>query len=205
MAARWCALPTWWVREQGIDIFMGGNQAGKSIAALKILIGLALLADFHSHRARNSLSDLETITGLSRPMVIAGIVELETKGIVLVDRDGHVNEYELVVPEKDQNWGKMPYETLRKHLNEISSRGTITLAALKIYILLVSWRPNQSLTISIGHEKIREETGIQTRHVRPALDILINHTLIRLSISEGKTSSEPQGRHNIYALLGLSL
>jgi len=203
--ARWSALPTWWIREEGLGIFMGGSQAGRSIAALKVLMAIALLANFNSRKARNSLSDLETLTGLSRPMVVAGVADLEDKGLLLVDRSGHVNEYELAVPGDDRNWGKMPYETLRRHLAEISNRGAITLGALKIYLLLVSWRPNQSLSIAIGHEKIRDETGIQPRHVRPALDVLLNHTLIRLSINEGRTPGEPQGRHNVYTLLGLTL
>lgn len=203
--ARWSALPTWWVRGQGISLFVGGDQAGRSIAAIKVLIAISLLANFNSHRARNSLSDLERLTGLSRPMVIAGIADLELKELLLVDRSGHVNEYELIVPENDRNWGKMPYETLRRHLAEISNRGAITLAALKIYLLLVSWRPNQSLTIAIGHEKIRDETGIQTRHVRPAIDILLNHTLVRLSVNEENAPGDRKGRHNIYTLLGLTL
>lgn len=203
--ARWSALPTWWLREEGLGIFTGGSQAGRSIAALKVLMAIALLANFNSRKARNSLSDLETLTGLSRPMVIRGVADLEDKGLLLVDRSGHVNEYELAVPGDDRNWGKMPYETLRRNLAEISNRGAITLGALKIYLLLVSWRPNQSLSIAIGHGKIRDETGIQARHVRPALDVLLNHTLIRLSINEGRIPGEAQGRHNVYTLLGLTL
>lgn len=203
--ARWSALPTWWIRQEGFGAFIGGNQAGKSIAAIKVMLALSLLANFHSKKTKNSLSDLETLTGLSRPMVISGIADLEDKGLLKVDRSGHVNEYELVVPGNDRNWGKLPYDTLRRHLPEIANRGAITLAALKIYLLLASWRPNQSLSIAIGHEKIREETGIQTRHVRPALDILLNHTLIRLSVSDGVTPGEPKGRHNVYTLLGLTL
>lgn len=203
--ARWSALQTWWVRQQGFGVFTGGGQAGKSIAAAKVMIALSLLANFHTHKAKNSLSDLEILTGLSRPMVIAGIADLEEKGLLTVDRSGHVNEYELVAPGDDRNWGKLPYDTLRRHLPEITNRGAITLAALKVYLLLVAWRPNHSLSIAISHEKIREETGIQTRHVRPALDILINHSLIRLSVSDGVTPGEPKGRHNVYTLLGLTL
>lgn len=202
--ARWCALPTWWIRDHRLDRFTGGQQAGKSIAALKVLMAVSMLANFHSRKARNSLSDLESLTGLSRPMVIAGIDELESNGLLQVDRTGHINEYELFSPETDRSWGKLPYETLRKHLPEISNRGAITLAALKTYLLLVAWRPNQSLVIAIGHEKIREETAIQTRHVRPALDVLINHVLIRLSVNEG-APGESYASHNVYRVLGLTL
>lgn len=205
MAARWSALPTWWIRQKRLGDFTGGNQAGRSISAVKVLFALSLLADFRTRKVKCSLSDLETLTGLSRPMVITGTSALEKMGVVMVDRSGHVNVYELLVTDEDSNWGKLPYELLRKHLPEIVNRGAITLAALKIYILLVSWRPNQSLSLAISHDKIREETGIQTRHVRPALDVLLNHALIRLSVSEGVTPGELKGRHNVYTLLGLTL
>lgn len=78
----------------------------------------------------------------------------------------------------------MPYEALRRSLSEITNRGAVTLGALKVYLLLIAWRPNQR---------------------GPALDVLLNHTLIRLSINEGRTPGEPQGRHNVYTLLGLTL
>ncbi|WP_110186030.1 replication protein [Pokkaliibacter plantistimulans] len=203
--AGWSAVPTWWVRAHGASVFAGGKQTGTSIAALKVLMAISLMANFHTRKARNSLSDLEILTGLSRPMVLAGIKDLEQKEIVLVDRNNHVSEYEMTIEEDDHNWGKLPHDLLRKHLPEITNRGAITLAALKIYFLLVAIRPNQSLSVSISHENIRFETGIQTKHVRPALDVLINHSLIRLSVSEGAEPGELKGRHNVYTLLGLRL
>lgn len=99
----------------------------------------------------------------------------------------------------------MPYEALRRSLSEITNRGAVTLGALKVYLLLIAWRPYQSQSIAIGHAKIRDETGIQARHVRGALDVLINHGLIRITTSEGEVSGELQGRHNVYTLIGLKV
>lgn len=200
--ARFSALPTWWIRELGLGAFVGGERAGTSLAALKVVMAVSLLANFHSRKARNSVSDLEKLTGLSRPMVLAGVSLLEQLNVLTVDRSGHVNEYEMSVTA-DANWGKLPYERLMARLPDMSNRGVISLSALKIYLLMVSLRPNSSPTLSIGHEKIREQTGIQTKHVRPALDILINHTLIRLSVSDGTEAGGARVRHNVYTLLGL--
>lgn len=202
---RWSAVPTWWVRDPGTSVFTGGKQTGTSIAALKTLIAVSLMADFYTRKARNSLTDLETLTGLSRPMVLAGIKELEEKKVVRVDRSNHVSEYEMTIKDSDTNWGKLPHDLLRKHLPEITNRGAVTLAALKIYFLLVAFRPNNSLSLSMSHENIRGETGIQTKHVRSGIDVLINHSLVRLSVSEGIEPGEPQGRHNVYTLLGLKV
>jgi len=203
--ARWSSVPTWWIREMGISVFIGGKQTGTSIAALKILLAVVLLADFHTRKTSSSLSDLEGLTGLSRPKVIDGINDLEQKRILIVNRDGHVNEYELVMPEDDKQWGKVPYQNLRRYLAEISNRGIMTLAGMKIYLLLVAWRPNDSSSISIRHEKIREQTGVQPRHVRGGIDVLINHRLIRVSTNEARTPSKIQAGYNVYTLLGLNL
>lgn len=203
--AKWSAVRTWWIRDLGLSTFIGGQQTGASIAALKVLMAVALMADFRTSKARNSLSDLEKLTGLSKPMVLRGIQELEQKAILRVDRSGHVSEYEMTVAQKDEYWCKLPYDLLRKQLPEITNRGVVTLSALKIYFLLASIRPNDSASVPIKHEKLREETGIQTRHVRPALDILINHSLIRLSVNEGTDPGEFKGRHNVYTLLGLKV
>ncbi|MFT7404893.1 hypothetical protein [Zhongshania sp.] len=205
--AKWSALRTWWVRdnELGLKAFTGGHQAGTSLASLKVLMALSLLADFHLRTARNSVSDLEKITGLSRPMVLAGITDLESKGIISVGRSSYVNEYLLKESASDVKWAKLPYERLRKRLPDISNRGAVVLAALKIYILLASYRPNASVSLSFSHQKIRDLTGIQTKHVRPALDVLLNHTLIRLTVDDSNVSSENyKGKHNVYTLLGLT-
>lgn len=203
--AKWSALPTWWTRDPGLVTFKAVDQAGQSIAAIKVVMAVALLANFNTHKTRSSLSDLEELTGLSRPMVLKGVASLEARNILQVNRVGHINEYELWLPENDGNWGKLPYERLRKQLSGISNRGAVPLAALKIYLILISLRPNQSLTIALSHEKIRMYTGIQTRHVRAALDVLLNHSLIRITISEGENPTELEGRHNVYTLLGLTV
>ncbi len=206
--ARWGALRTWWIRNPdiGLKAFPGGSQAGESIAAIKVLLGLSLLANFYSRRAENSISDIEQITGLSRPMVVKGITSLEKKGMLSVSRGGYRNEYEILDAADDEKWAKVPYELLRKNLPDTSNRGAVVLAALKIYLLLAAYRPNKSASLSFSHEKIRSLTGIQTRHVRRGIDVLLNHGLIKLSVQEGVGGSENyDGRHNVYTLLGISV
>lgn len=201
---RFSALPTWWVREHGLDeLFIGGNQAGKSIAALKMLMALSTLVNFHTMKAKNSYSDLERLTGLSRPMALTGIALLEEHDIVRVNRKGHVNEYRLTRSEEDIGWAKLPYDRVRSQLAELSNRGAVPLAAMKIYLLLLAMRPNQSSSLAIGHEKLRDMTGTQKRHIRPALDILYSHALIRLTRNEDIEGGTLKGRHNIYTLLGI--
>ena len=116
MARRFSKCPTWWVRDEelGIKKFGGGKNAGTSISALKCILGISASIDFWTRKAKLSISDLEALTGLSRPMVIRGLKELVELGIVEVDKTAHVHEYELTASGKDEGWGKIPYERIRK-------------------------------------------------------------------------------------------
>jgi len=125
MARRFSKCPTWWVRDGqlGIQKFGGGKNAGANIAALKCILGISTSIDFWTRKAKLSISDLEALTGLSRPMVIRGLKGLVELGIVKVDKTAHVHEYELTTSSNDDGWGKIPYERVRKQLPEIPNRG----------------------------------------------------------------------------------
>lgn len=199
MGRKFSKCPSWWAREELLPDFLGGKHAGKSIAALKCLLGLSLGIDFWSRKVKLSLSDLETTTGLSRPMVIRGLRSLEGFGVISVGKQSHVHEYELTVRKGDDHWAKVPFERMKKQLPTLPNRGSIPLTALKIYLLLIAIRPNESMTVSIGYDLIEKYLGCQRAHIRPALDILYTHMLIRISL-EGE---EKQRRHNVYEILGL--
>jgi len=198
MAQRFSKCPTWWVRQKGMIDFLGGQSSGTSIAALKCLIAISTAIDFWTRKTQLSLSDLETLTGLSRPMVGKGIKRLVELGIVVVDNSRYINEYELTESPKDNRWAKLPFDRIRKHLPEIPNRGVVPLTALKIYLLLVAIRPNDTDTFAIGYDKLRDFLGVQRAQIRSALDILYSHTLIRIAQSD-----ESKERHNLYTVLGL--
>lgn len=201
MARRFSKCPTWWVRDDdlGLKKFSGGKNAGTSISALKCILGISVSIDFWTRKAKLSISDLEALTGLSRPMVIRGLKELVELGIVVVDKTAHVHEYELTVFKHDDGWGKIPYERIRKQLPEIPNRGVVPLTALKTYLLLISVRPNESDSVPIGYDTLLEYLGCQRAHIRPALDILYSHTLVRITL-EG---TDARQRYNVYTILGL--
>ncbi|MGQ7860228.1 helix-turn-helix domain-containing protein [Pseudomonas sp. ADAK13] len=201
MAIRFSKCPTWWIRDPQIGLikFGGGKSAGLNIAALKCFLAISTSIDFHSQKAKLSISDLEALTGLSRPMVIRGLQVLVERGMVKVDKTAHIYEYELTSTRKDEGWGKIPYERIRKQLPEILNRGAIPLTALKIYLLLISLRPNGSESIPINYETMLGYLGCQRAHIRPALDILYSHTLVRITL-EG---SDARQRHNVYTILGI--
>lgn len=196
--------PTWWTTEDELSKkFQGGNKTGENIAALKCIMALSTVINFHSRKCQKSLSDLEEMTGLSRPMVAKGIKRLEELMIIEVNRSGHSNIYELKNTDKNDKWAKLPVKRVQKALPEIINRGAIVLAALKIYMLLVSIRPNDSQSVPVGYDKITDRTGIQRRHIRPAIDILINHELIKVTRRE-KEKEKGDGKFNTYTIIGIS-
>lgn len=198
MGRKFSKCPSWWVRQGALQAFSSSKGAGQNIAALKCLLAISLGIDFWSRKVRLSLSDLEKATGLSRPMVIRGLKVLEGLEIVSVGKESHVHEYELTVREGDDKWAKVPFDRMKKQLPTLPNRGAIPLTALKIYLLLIAIRPNESATIPIRYDLIEEYLKCRRAHIRPALDILYSHMLVGIAL-EGE---EKRRRHNVYEVLG---
>jgi len=202
MARRFSKLPSWWLRDGTCLQLEGGNTSGPSIAAFKCAMAISTKIDFSSRKVKLSFTDLQTLTGLSRPMVSRGIALLEALEILNVDRSSYTNQYQLTVIADDENWAKLPVDAVIRRLPHLPNRGSVGLAALKVYMQLVAVRPNQSLEVAITHERLRDLTGIQKNQVRPALDVLFSHSLIRI------TQNEYQGNkhlHNVYTIMGLTM
>lgn len=197
---KWCKLPTWWFRTPGLKIFRGGEHAGTSIAALKCLMAISTIIDFHSRSVSVSLTGLESATGLSRPMVVKGIRFLDEHQIINVRRDKHVHTYELTTKPDDDKWAKLPYDMVRRHLPEMLNRGVVPLTALKIYLTLAAIRPNESPKVAIGYDKLCEYTGMQRKNIRSALDILYSRSLVRLNPVKDDSKNQT---YNEYTIIGL--
>lgn len=193
---RFGSLQNWWFRDSYLLSNLKANDVGKGIAVMKCLIALSVLIDFKTKCADSSLSDLESITGLSRPMVIKGLEWLNDGNIISIDKSSHVNRYEILSSKSDAMWAKIPVNIVRKNLKSISNRGVAPFAALKIYLTLVSLRFQKNDTVIISHEKLRKYTKIQTSHVRKGLDVLYSSSMIHVILGEERTA--PQ-----YKVLGL--
>lgn len=184
-------LPTWWVRDEtALKRFKGGRWSGGSIAALKTLLAINSLCEMSGYSARVSYQGLMTITGLSRPMIARGVKALEANGLVSVNRGGYINDYSLTGSATDTGWAKVPCIKVQECLSGLPNRGEATLAALKIYVYLLSIRPNNEKEVSVSYLKIRTNTGISQKWVRPGLDLLFSNQLIHVRRVEGFTPDE---------------
>lgn len=194
--ARFGSLPNWWFRNELLFTQLKASQVGEGNAAMKCLLGLSILIDFHSRDVSVPITGLEKLTGLSRPMVLTGLKRLKSLDIIKVDSSHYRNVYEITCIEGDKNWAKTPSDLLRKKLQDISNRGIAPFAALKIYITLLSLRYRDSVDVHVSHETIRDYTKLQTRHIRAGLDVLFSCSMIHLIPRE-------ESGANRYQILGL--
>ena len=197
---RFGRLPNWWSRStNGQDFLLvsiKSNDAGVGIAAMKCLLAISILIDFHSRVAEVSLTGLEELTGLSRPMVIRGIEKLEKLEVIDSDRDYRTNRYELTVKNGDAYWAKVPVDTVRKRLKTISNRGIAPFTALKLYITILNLRYKDRTTVQVMHETLRDYTGVQPNQIRHGLDVLYSSALLHLMPRDDRATNE-------YQILGL--
>jgi hypothetical protein len=189
--------PSWWVRNSKLKKLKGGESTGVSIAAIKCILGISVMVNFNTRSAKVSFSDLEKLTGLSRPMVSKGIARLEKLKIIKVSRNYHTNEYKLNFSDDDEGWAKVPVDRIKLNLPSISNRGQASLVALKIYMVVISVRNNKTIRVPIAYKTLTAYTGVQKAKVRAGLDILYSHSLLHVTPPDDNNSS------NIYTILGL--
>jgi hypothetical protein len=196
---RWGSFPRW-VGDTLIT-FKAGKDAGASMSALRVYLALSLVADFHSGEADVSWSDLQELTGLSRPMVRKGLAAAVAADWIAIDTSGHRHSYRLIKSnDENASFTQVPLLELKKALPKLPVRGFHALDSLKVYITLLSVRSRNSDRAAIGHRKIQARTGVQPGRICSAIDVLVNHGLVDVHMSE---SVEAIGhRHNMYSLIG---
>ncbi|HDR1345866.1 TPA: hypothetical protein QB387_002154 [Pasteurella multocida] len=178
-----CALPNEWIRNKMLKEFIATIKRGESIAALKCLLTLNLCMDFYSYTTSEiSYSELEKVTNLSRPMVLAGIKILLSRNIIEIEKESSGRKarvYKLV--KMDGKWSRVPRDKIIGFIKNINNRGISSLSALKIYLVLLTVRNNESDIVNIGYEKIRDYTGLQSKDIKPGLQVLYEHKLIAVT------------------------
>ena len=128
-----------------------------------------------------SYNDLEDATNLSRPMVCTGINILLSMNIIEIKEESSGRKariYKFVI--NDKRWAKIPRDKTVSFIKNLNNRGMSSLSALKIYLTLLAVKMNKLDTVTIGYEKIREYTGLQSKDIKPGLQVLFEHRLIRI-------------------------
>lgn len=207
MRSVWSKMPSRWIADGQLCAFRG-TGAGEQAAALKLYMALAMFATFKpapgapiAGSARLSFSDLERQCDISRRYVSRGLEALAERQRLTVEKVGNAHRY-LLSGYEDAGWAKLP----RAHLLEarrfqgLGIRGALYLNALKLYLALITFRPNESQHTLLSYDSIEEYTGIPRSRIRRSIEVLVNHEWI--SIAAHAWTPDPKKPRNVYVLRG---
>ncbi|MGQ0770729.1 hypothetical protein ACT43C_16515 [Acinetobacter baumannii] len=192
--------------QKEFDNFPAGRTTGVSIAAIKCLLGLGLTINFYSKSCATTITELEKLTGLSRPMVVKGLQHLQD--YELIEKDVLVRNkatvYKLIFWE-DKKFSKTPKKWLLSYLSLFPNRGIEALTALKLYLVLLVTRPNHLKEVEISYNGLNRY-HINPKHLKKAIDLLIVSSLISVA---RELNIRGDGSYylnsNKYTILGLKL
>lgn len=206
----WKRLPTNWIKGNGLDHgsmglrqFRWSQGNGSSCtAALMLLIVIAHHADDEGS-ARLTYDLFNSCTTLSRAKISSGLEILNTIGIVL-RAGGQRNAYKLANYDRT-GWGMLPAKKLYdnsgqiRFFKELSLRNRTELHALKLYLLFIAMRDNDTNMAQISYNKIEEYLGIPREHIKSGLSLLAANSLIHVE----QIPSREKGVFNAYRIIHL--
>lgn len=174
------------------------------MATLRVYLAIAASIDRDARSAPLSWDLLEELTGLSRPMVSKGLSRAQDLGLLSADTTRRPHVYTLLddgtlEPGDLVLFCKVPKHLVLKELRALPTRGVAVLEALKLYVTLLTVRDRYQYVARIGHEKIVWWTGMQPRHVKRAVSMLVAHNFIHVTQAESEGTGHP---FNEYQLLG---
>lgn len=162
------------------DHFPAGRMTGVSIAAIKCLLAFGLYNDFHTKEVSLSLSEIEKVTGCSKPMVVRGVKQLCDRKIIIKVDQGKTNiKNRYILNFSSKKFTQIPYGHLAYNLKNFPNKGITTLVALKAYLILLKFRNNGTSNIEISYAGF-SKYYINTKHLSKALAILISADYISI-------------------------
>jgi hypothetical protein len=207
---------------------------GEVTAALKIYITLVTMVDDEKQTRnvganclRTTYEELQLYLKLSRALIREGLKLLEAtdaierlgykplvyrvKGLDKNNKEGSGGHVKL---PKGHLLGMRRYSSANPiMLADYPTRGVAAMNGLVIYLLLLSVVQRNDNIALISYDRVLQRTEIHGKHLRKALDLLINHdlvTVLRLnnestfeSFGLPVTDTELRGTPNAYLLKGI--
>ncbi|MCC6808068.1 MAG: hypothetical protein IT381_11640 [Deltaproteobacteria bacterium] len=203
-------MPTDWVLQPAVITSFSGSEA---VTLLKTYYGLLILKgqlEFHARRSCinfvASLDDVAEAGSIGRSAGMSAAKVLADRGLVTrdfitrpTDRKSMISCYSLPLSPAGTGWGPFPWRQVEsgRFLRSIHQRTGVTLAALKLFLLLVALRENRSGYSRVTYPKITQRLGIERRHIRAALSLLMESELLHMDSRERREDS------NLYFVRGL--
>jgi hypothetical protein len=201
----WVRLPTRWIQDGGLKAFRWEPGIGaNNISALMCLIAIAHRAD-ETGTATITYDTLTAATQLSRAKVAAGLDVLEE--YELIERwSGGRSRYVLSDFDLTRDWAKLPARKLYSGdviaaFSDFKLRSIAELNALKLYLLFVTRRGNDTNLANISYDKITAYSGVDRPRIKQALTMLAATNLAHIERIASTVSAA--GVSNAYRLAHL--
>ncbi len=180
-------LPTSWIHRGGLRRF-GPQQ----VWGLKVIFGLAIIWGSYERRRKQpvrwfpaSLSQTAEASHLSRNDALEGIRQVADAGIVEQRRDCgaefgvHPRTSAFSFSGDPEPYFAFPHFHVAESgfLGQLR-RGQVALAALKIYLLLGTFRNNRSGMSFLSYGSMGMHGAVHRTYIRAALSVLYEHQLL---------------------------
>ncbi|MFE1597837.1 hypothetical protein [Methylobacterium sp. ID0610] len=199
-AAAWSPLPGQWVLDGGLRLFRSDAAlVGRSAAALKLVIALAVAAD-EDGSAILLCPQLAALAGLTQSLIVSAKKLLAAYDLVHATPEGQKTRLTLarLAPGARRAW--IPHDPAYRRnpqaeirgLRALSCRKAGNLDALKLYLLLCAWtgEPGGEMRIAVG--AAADLLNVTALRVGAALDLLVAHDLAAVTPRrEGEIGARP--------------
>jgi hypothetical protein len=179
----WVQLPTKWIKDCGLRALSWQNGGSANTAALMLLIAMTHFADESDGGVKLTYQDLHEVTWLSRTKISEGLTVL--KALEVITSTPEARSTFQIVEYGVPPWGKLPAKGLYKDgaitpFSYFHLRHQNELRALKIFLLLVALRNNETNMAPVSYQRIHAGTGIPEKSIKAALNLLMLHGLIHI-------------------------
>lgn len=213
---QWAKMPCSWQKDPDMHRVIADAPIGTAIAALKLYIALCLKANFDKTKefssggyVKRSITQLCALTGLSRPVVIAGLRQLQGWQIVDCLR-GRPAVYRITEYETAPYWAKLPsghlfdgYPGEIARISNIPNRGIGTLHALQLYLYVAAVRDRHSHKAKITYPKFQHVLGLDRNEIAHAITLVGAYELVTVRTGDpDDVAFHPERPCNVFWLRG---
>jgi len=219
----WAKFPSSWVRPKGeqagpLKTLLWSDHRTTGLAALVILIALSIRLN-QSHKGLDrsleteslevavTYDDLQSLTGYARATIAKALMLLEGMAAICIRREGRSNFYALPAIGINGGWCQLPQAHLMdssssqiKRLEKLPAK-KVSLNAMKLYVVLLTWRAQRLNTTAMSYSTITKYTGIRREEIRQACSMLVALELAHTTKEEdARSQDDPSNRYVIRGL-----
>jgi hypothetical protein len=207
-AAAFARMPSRWIQDGMLQYFTY-READSLHALLTYLCVVKKAAAFQNKNALQlgqavlTYDEIQSMAHLTRTQVRDAKARLECEGLVKTELHNKATLYTLAAYPQSKtagHWAKLPtprlFDAVTDHLlfahdKRFRQDECATMDAVKLYLLLLAFRPNDRDTCWLSYQNMYRHSGVQLNRMWPALSLLEQAGLMRVVSASRKSGSAP--------------